>query len=98
VLILDADHLSALDWESGAAVVMLKRLDDSGARVGTTIVCIEAQLRGLLALIKSVKDDFPRASLADLVVAHMRRNPKRQELPFAQLVEESLSINFPCKR
>jgi Rap1a immunity proteins len=40
---------------------------------------------------------FPRAQLTDIVVGHLRRNPQRQQLPFAQIIVEALSTGFPCQ-
>ncbi len=56
MLILDTDHLSEIDRGSTQAARLLERLSTIETRVGTTIVSVEEQLRGLLALLRTVPD------------------------------------------
>lgn len=56
MLILDTDHWSELDRRSPSGLALRSRLSLVDDRVGTTIVSIEEQLRGLLGLIKSARE------------------------------------------
>lgn len=56
MLILDTDHLSEIDRGSTQAMSLLDRLSTMETRVGTTVVSVEEQLRGLLALLRAVPD------------------------------------------
>jgi tRNA(fMet)-specific endonuclease VapC len=51
MLILDTDHLVAIDRGSALGAALLEKLDQSGEEVATTIVSAEEQLRGWLAQI-----------------------------------------------
>ena len=51
VLILDTDHVTAIDRETRLGVYLLDRLANSGSPFGTTIITVDEQLRGLLAEI-----------------------------------------------
>ena len=55
MLILDTDHLSEIDRRSIEGLVLLKRLQDVDQQVATTVISIDEQLRGLLALVKTAK-------------------------------------------
>jgi tRNA(fMet)-specific endonuclease VapC len=57
MLILDTDHLSVLDRGGRDLNELQNRLEPRHAEVCTTIVSISEQLRGLLAQIKSARDD-----------------------------------------
>ena len=56
MLILDTDHLSELDRGSQAARRLEARLSNVLVPVGTTIVSIEEQLRGRLALLARTRE------------------------------------------
>lgn len=56
MLILDTDHLSEIDRGSAEAMSLLDQLSTIETRIGTTIVSVEEQLRGLLALLRAVPD------------------------------------------
>ncbi|MEK7949690.1 type II toxin-antitoxin system VapC family toxin [Luteolibacter soli] len=56
MLILDTNHLTELGYKSRAGVRLERRLIESGEEVVTTIVSIEEQLRGWLALIGKQAD------------------------------------------
>jgi len=72
MLILDTDHLSALDRTSAAGVVLERRLDASGEDIATTIISAEEQLRGRLAQINKCRDP-------DKLIAHYLRLRQRIE-------------------
>lgn len=54
MLILDTDHLTALDRQ-GSAGLLRVRLSLSGERVTTTIVSVAEQMRGLQALLSKAR-------------------------------------------
>lgn len=56
MLILDTDHLSEIDRGSALAASLMDRLARIDDRVSTTIVCVEEQLRGMLALLRTVPE------------------------------------------
>jgi tRNA(fMet)-specific endonuclease VapC len=56
VLILDTDHLAALEGRSEARDRLAKRLEDSEDRIATTIISAEEELRGWLAQIRRLND------------------------------------------
>jgi tRNA(fMet)-specific endonuclease VapC len=55
MLILDTDHLSEMDRRSVTGLALLQRLRSADHDVATTVISIDEQLRGLLALVKSAK-------------------------------------------
>ena len=57
MLILDTDHLTAIDRASEAGVRLQKRLEGQPVQACTTIISISEQLRGLMALIASARID-----------------------------------------
>jgi tRNA(fMet)-specific endonuclease VapC len=56
VLVLDTNHLTELGYGSRTGTLLERRLLESGEKVVTTIICIEEQLRGWLALIARQSD------------------------------------------
>ena len=66
MLVLDTDHLSEIDRESGNARMLLARLRQSGKHITTTIVSAEEQIRGLLAVLNKRTD-------AERRIAHYAR-------------------------
>jgi len=56
VLILDTDHLAALEGRSEARARLAERLEDSAEEVATTIISAEEELRGWLAQIHRLDD------------------------------------------
>jgi tRNA(fMet)-specific endonuclease VapC len=56
LLVLDTDHVTALEIPSQAGTNLLQRLDASGQEVATTIITVEEQLRGWLAEIHRLTD------------------------------------------
>jgi tRNA(fMet)-specific endonuclease VapC len=56
VLILDTNHLTELGYGSRAGRRLERRLLESGEKIVTTIVSVEEQLRGWLALIAKQAD------------------------------------------
>lgn len=56
MLILDTDHLSALERASAGADVLRSRLTASGKPAAVTIMTVEEQLRGRLAQIARTRD------------------------------------------
>ncbi len=72
MLILDTDHLSALDRTSAAGAVLERRLDASAEDVAATIISAEEQLRGRLAQINKCRDP-------DKLIVHYRRLRQRIE-------------------
>ena len=60
MLILDTDHLTALDRGGAASAYLLRRLEPHRSEVCTTIVSVGEQLGGLLSLIGSAKTDDTR--------------------------------------
>ena len=57
MLILDTDHLTAIDRASAPGENLRRRLANQGDDFCTTIVWIGEQLRGLLALYSSARSD-----------------------------------------
>ncbi len=57
MLILDTNHLTVLENGGAAASAILLRLDRSGKRVATTIICVDEKLRGWLASIGKARRD-----------------------------------------
>jgi tRNA(fMet)-specific endonuclease VapC len=57
MLILDTDHLTALDQRSAAGANLERQLEIHHPEVCSTIISVSEQLSGLLALIKSVRTD-----------------------------------------
>lgn len=58
MLVLDTTVLSILEWSatSPKAQRLLQRLENSGEKVATTIVCCEEQMRGWMAAIAEKPD------------------------------------------
>ena len=56
MLVLDTDHLSALDRRSAAGVSLQRDLIAEDGLVAITIVTVEEQLRGWLARISKLRD------------------------------------------
>ena len=56
MLILDTDHLAALDRGGEAGAVLCQRLEATAEEVATTIISAEEQLRGWLAQIHRLND------------------------------------------
>jgi tRNA(fMet)-specific endonuclease VapC len=56
VLILDTDHITAINRNAKSCASLIERLDKSGDVIATTIVTAEEQLRGLLAQISRTSD------------------------------------------
>jgi tRNA(fMet)-specific endonuclease VapC len=57
MLILDTDHLSALDRGGPVGLSLQRQLDPRHAEVCTTIVSVSEQLRGLLAQVASARGE-----------------------------------------
>ena len=55
MLILDTDHLTAIDRGSDSGAKLRASLENELGAYGTTIVSVSEQLQGLLALIASAK-------------------------------------------
>ena len=51
MLILDTDHLAALEGRSQARDRLARRLEDSGEEIAATVISAEEELRGWLAQI-----------------------------------------------
>ena len=62
MVILDTDHITEFDRAAGVGALLRGRLRQTDHEVATTIVSIEEQLRGWLALIKSRQSD-PRRQI-----------------------------------
>jgi tRNA(fMet)-specific endonuclease VapC len=56
MLVLDTDHLVALDRGSAAGAVLQQKLEDAADEVATTIISVEEQFRGWLAQIHRQRD------------------------------------------
>jgi tRNA(fMet)-specific endonuclease VapC len=56
LLVLDTDHVTALEIPSQAGTTLLGRIDASSHGVATTIITVEEQLRGWLAEIHRLTD------------------------------------------
>ena len=57
MLILDTDHLTAIDRATASGAVLRSRLASREDEFCTTVVSISEQLSGLLALISSARSD-----------------------------------------
>jgi tRNA(fMet)-specific endonuclease VapC len=63
VIVLDTDHLSVFAFpESSGHQTLSNRIRNSVDQFGTTIVCLEEQLRGWLAAIKKKQDPSQQVS------------------------------------
>ena len=56
MLVLDTDHLTEIDRQSGAGMNLAARLDQSIEDKAITIVSVQEQLSGWLARINRFKD------------------------------------------
>lgn len=56
MLILDTDHLSAIDQGRAHAANLMARLEASGSEVAATVISAEEQFRGWLAQIHRQPD------------------------------------------
>jgi tRNA(fMet)-specific endonuclease VapC len=79
MLILDTDHLSALDRSNAAGKALERRLEKSGEEISATIISAEEQLRGWLAQINRCRDP-------DKLIVHYRRLRQRIEYFAAGIV------------
>ena len=57
MLILDTDHLTAIDRANEPGARLQRRLEGQQDKASTIIISISEQLRGLMALIASAKTD-----------------------------------------
>ena len=74
MLILDTNHLTALENGGVIADVMEQRLSRSGEPFGTTVICVDEKLRGWLASIAKARSD------ADQVRAYAKFQRSIQQL------------------
>jgi tRNA(fMet)-specific endonuclease VapC len=63
MLVLDTDHLAALDRSSAAGMALQQRLEDARDDVATTIISAEEQLRGWLAQLRRQRDPYDQIAV-----------------------------------
>ena len=73
MLVLDTDHISALEWHASEIATRLRtRLQQSGERRVTTIVTYEEQCRGWLAFIASASSSPQQIDAYQRLSRHLR--------------------------
>jgi tRNA(fMet)-specific endonuclease VapC len=63
MLVLDTDHLAALDRGSAAGLALQRRLEDTSDEVVTTIISAAEQLRGWLAQLRRQRDPYDQIAI-----------------------------------
>jgi hypothetical protein len=63
MLVLDTDHLAALERGSAVGIALQRRLEDASVAVATAIISVEEQLRGWLAQLHRHRDLYEHIAL-----------------------------------
>ncbi len=82
MLILDTDHLTALDRASAPSGALLGHLEPRRFEVCTTIVSVAEQLSGLLTLIGTAKSDKARIERYERLSSRLDRMGDYTILPW----------------